>query len=598
MEKVKRKYGISLIVLVITILVMIILAGVVVVSLSKNNPIEKAKEANFKTDVSSFASELGVGLSNSLVENSSVKPEEIFANKFVDMKKYINSFSKKYENKLVIADGKLTYIGGDSKEKKWSEECGIEVFRGVNKPVLSEGMIPVKYENNSWVICSENDPSWYNYEQKLWANVMLSDGKYKDKNLIGTKVAKEDLGSMFVWIPRYAYSINKYKTPATGTEGQTQEIHNISFLLGTSNSDIEGKTYPKTYDTTKVSVGNPTPKIVHPAFNFGGEEKNGIWFAKFEASMNEDGTGHTNLNTIESCDFIDEKNSIIKVVPRNITWRYIKIGYAFHNCLHMKDSGNKYGLDKVDTHLMKNIEWGAIANLTTSKYGITPTGNLTFTVEGENKVNIYPGGENNAYEKNISQSTTGNVTGIYDMNGGSGEYVATYFANNNSFLSGCGGEILFAGNKLNPQYEKYFDKNETPSEENNPGTHSLIWNSNYNDSKYGNVFKKKISDGRYNLSSSNLGDGIFENTNLGEYSFWGKKTNNESAWIKSITDTQITYGNTVYNSDIALLGNTVLTFLVRGGDFSDNKYAGIFGYGNANGGAVFYRGFRPVIVNN
>ena len=47
----KRKNGISLIVLVITILVMIILAGVVIVSLSKNNPIEKAKEAEFKTNV-------------------------------------------------------------------------------------------------------------------------------------------------------------------------------------------------------------------------------------------------------------------------------------------------------------------------------------------------------------------------------------------------------------------------------------------------------------------------------------------------------------------------------------------------------------------
>ena len=46
----KRK-GISLIVLVITILVMIILAGVVIVSLSKNNPIQKANEAKEKTEV-------------------------------------------------------------------------------------------------------------------------------------------------------------------------------------------------------------------------------------------------------------------------------------------------------------------------------------------------------------------------------------------------------------------------------------------------------------------------------------------------------------------------------------------------------------------
>ena len=49
-----NKKGISLIVLVITILVMIILAGVVVVSLQKNNPIEKSKEAKIKDSVASI----------------------------------------------------------------------------------------------------------------------------------------------------------------------------------------------------------------------------------------------------------------------------------------------------------------------------------------------------------------------------------------------------------------------------------------------------------------------------------------------------------------------------------------------------------------
>ncbi len=467
-------------------------------------------------------------------------------------------------------DGKLVYIGKDKDELVWIGELGIS---------------------------TKKDPEWYNYESKKWANVMLSDGKYKTITP-GTVVEDGDLGSMFVWIPRYAYSINKYKTAPTGTEGQTQLIHNITFLNGTSNSDIDGKTYGKFYDAKAAQVGKPTPKIVHPAFNFGGREVSGIWVAKFEASMNEEGTGHTNQNTIESCDFIDEKNSMIKVVPRNISWRYIKIGYAFHNCMNMKNSGNIYGLEKVDTHLMKNIEWGAVAYLTTSKYGVTPTINSAYSFIGENKFNNYPGGENNAYAKNIKQSTTGNVTGIYDMNGGAGEYVATYFTNNHSFLSGCGGEILFAGNKLNPKYEKYFDMNETPIEENNPSTHSLIWNSRYDDSKYGNVFKKKISDDRYNLSSKNLGDGIFENTNLGAYSFWGRQINNQDSWIKEIEDTKIVYGNTIYNSDIALLGNTVLAFLVRGGDHTDNNYARIFGYGNANGGAVHYRGFRPTIINN
>ena len=48
-----NKKGISLIVLVITILVMIILAGVVIVSLQNDNPIDKAKTAKLVDSVSS-----------------------------------------------------------------------------------------------------------------------------------------------------------------------------------------------------------------------------------------------------------------------------------------------------------------------------------------------------------------------------------------------------------------------------------------------------------------------------------------------------------------------------------------------------------------
>ena len=104
-------------------------------------------------------------------------------------------------------------------------------LKGVNRPKLSNGMIPIKYDNNSkkWVITNEYDDEWYEYKTAsnlAWANVMLSDGKYKASNKDKSKeeggytddgtteVKEEELGSMFVWIPRYAYSITKYHTEA------------------------------------------------------------------------------------------------------------------------------------------------------------------------------------------------------------------------------------------------------------------------------------------------------------------------------------------------------------------------------------------------
>jgi len=58
----KINKGISLIVLVITIIVIIILAGSVILSLSTNNPIDKSKEATFKTNVVEYNSELALVL--------------------------------------------------------------------------------------------------------------------------------------------------------------------------------------------------------------------------------------------------------------------------------------------------------------------------------------------------------------------------------------------------------------------------------------------------------------------------------------------------------------------------------------------------------
>ena len=53
----------------------------------------------------------------------------------------------------------------------------------------------------------------------------------------------------------------------------------------------------------------------------------------------------------------------IKISPNADSWRYINTGNSFLNCLNMKNN-NIYGLSSnADTHLMKNIEWGAVAYL-------------------------------------------------------------------------------------------------------------------------------------------------------------------------------------------------------------------------------------------
>ena len=69
--------------------------------------------------------------------------------------------------------------------------------------------------------------------------------------------------------------------------------------------------------------------------------------------------------------------------------------------------------------MMKNTEWGAVAYLTESKYGRNGT---EVTISGSN----YTGGDYYFLKESQLQiqSTTGNIYGIYDMNGTAWEYVA------------------------------------------------------------------------------------------------------------------------------------------------------------------------------
>ena len=97
------KKGISLIVLIVTIIVIIILASVVILAISKNNPINSAKEAKFKSDVRLFQNELDMTHANNVAENKKYKSENInISLEDLELKTYIPSITTDYMKKLYI----------------------------------------------------------------------------------------------------------------------------------------------------------------------------------------------------------------------------------------------------------------------------------------------------------------------------------------------------------------------------------------------------------------------------------------------------------------------------------------------------------------
>ena len=76
---------------------------------------------------------------------------------------------------------------------------------------------------------------------------------------------------------------------------------------------------------------------------------------------------------------------------------------------------------------MKNIDWGAVAYLKQSNYGL----GITDITINNNSSYYTGGGTGTSYKTNIGQSTSGNITGVYDMSGGAWEYVMGNYAKTN-----------------------------------------------------------------------------------------------------------------------------------------------------------------------
>ncbi|MCI8347437.1 MAG: hypothetical protein HFJ12_05800, partial [Bacilli bacterium] len=167
-----------------------------------------------------------------------------------------------------------------------SSEIGINAIgleENVNGPKLKEGMIPVKWQDGSWVVTDSSDTNWYNYDAKQWANIMLTDGLSVEgisdattatiREMKGKKVTS--VGSMFVWIPRYAYKIttNYHK----GGDSITGTV-DICFLKEATNNPIKDGPAIVEYnaETTQNYTSFPNGYVVHPAFQYE-QSITGIW---------------------------------------------------------------------------------------------------------------------------------------------------------------------------------------------------------------------------------------------------------------------------------------------------------------------------------
>ena len=275
-----------------------------------------------------------------------------------------------------------------------------------NAPVLAEGMIPIAYDGTNWVKADTNntDNNWYNYKNKMWANAVMVTSDKRDTYMNannGTVIPEDDILAYYVWIPRYRYKLFNVDF----TSGTSPQVIDVEFVYGTSRQNDE--TTCQVSDTGEETCQNKANGnwYTHPAFtmiNASGNktELKGIWVGKFETS------GST---------------AAPRVKPGVSSLRSITVAnmYSAGKLFRSTDYITSNGINQSDSHMMKNIEWGAVAYLKQSNYGLGITG---ITIN-DNSSFYTGGGSGTSYKTNTEQSTSGNITGVYDMSGGAFEYV-------------------------------------------------------------------------------------------------------------------------------------------------------------------------------
>jgi len=580
-----KEQGITLIALIITVIVLLILAGVTInLTLGENGIFRTAEQAarNYKDAENK---ELG------LLEEFTSNVDEI--TDFDNLKQYVAS-------------------------------------EGVNKPKILDGMTPIKFnlptenDKGSVVETTEEDEKWYSYTEtdKQWANAQTEDG------------------SMWVWIPRYAYRM-VYDNPSDKSAGGTVDV---VFLIGSTDNfyDADGnlQTAKRAKSATEI-VDTTTGYTVHPAFTDetsiqfanGGwdEELTGIWVAKFEAAYadgdvskesrrNSAPVQSSSVNYTQTRVYapsVETGSNNDWVIARNYKdgeyavlngteyeWKdgvetaikyptfqgisyamnYISISDAYNISRVLTEWNNIYALTEsnADSHLMKNSEWGAVSYLSKSIYGLGSeiyinNANLNNTtqsvyavtgccgvskdenVESTSIVDI-DAGTANLYvwneEEGQKASTTGTIYGIYDMSGGTLERTSGYVANGNVNLQKYGPSLANSENTLKTVSTKYTTVYPLDNSVDYIGTTAEI---------------DKTSVANYTYNTRIYGDAIRETSDAG-------------------------IGANAWNNDNSNLWSLNNPFSGRGGRYSYTSGAGMYSFQRTNGGPYWYDGFRSVLV--
>ncbi len=485
-----------------------------------------------------------------------------------------NGFLKKGESVTYILRMWVKYEAGNEAQNKYfatqirvvgtqANAVGYqeEILNG-SYPVLKDNLVPVVISDTGVVTKADINKEWYSYEKKNWANsVILKDESVVYKN--GEEIPEDNIESYFVWIPKYSYQLwdlGNY-SGLTSISDKTQEIK-IKFGTSNTSDNVSGECTTPMKDNQGIAGTSGNCKVgdymTHPAFL--AFDTTGLWVGKFETGY--DGTTTTAGAQVNS---VDTNKIVIK--PNVYSWRNITVGNMFKNSYDYKRD--------LDSHMMKNTEWGSVAYLQHSAYGsqasVRINNNKAYitgyaaTVEptlGYNSQNSITGnrveatglGLDGTYTVNylnknsVAASTTSNYSGVYDMSGGAWEYVMGYTT---------GATTVGGNSSITNLYSNFFS-----------------------DSTYLKYWDKYTSTLNTNFNNKILGDATGEMGPFGSEKDLDSNIRYKSSWYK----------------DYANFANSSVSWFARGGIWYYGTTSGIFAIGSDIGGMDGVVSYRVVLA--
>ena len=352
----KKNNGITLIALVITIIVLLILAGVSIVILTGDNGIlTKASEAKERTRQANAEEQVEIAVTGSIgtdglinnrdlknnldvIENITGVPDEITDSHFpltVNVDGYDVTIKK--DGSVMLGE----YIAPGNPDKTtgiFKEASTINGKEGnKNNPVIPEGFKPINEENANW-----------------------GDGTTEPLGINEGLVIEDDEGNQYVWIP---------VDGVLGDNGITvQNAVNGEVILGryTFNykGEIDTSKTPETLDgeiitfTNAAYIESSTGAGNIPANNLDGfinsvRTNGGYYIARFEASYGTDGKANSKVSN----GYIEEYG--VTPTQEGYLWNNITQPNAAKACQNLyttinSDLINSYAWDTAILFIQKN----------------------------------------------------------------------------------------------------------------------------------------------------------------------------------------------------------------------------------------------------